>query len=114
MTQKNDQSPDPRLDIARNNLRMAVALRNTNSSEVSRQAGMSRNGLGQFLSGRTTLSYGNMLLVCDVLKLPVGLVHRADAITANRIRLYQALERMPDHLAQQAVDAAQSTLGQQQ
>ncbi|MDE4059756.1 helix-turn-helix domain-containing protein [Phaeobacter gallaeciensis] len=105
------ENPDNRVDIARRNLRMAAALRDINPSEVSRQAGMSRNGLGQFISGRTTLSYANMLRVCDVLRIPIGLVHRADAITENRIRLYQLLERMPDHLAQKAVAIAQDELG---
>ena len=98
---------DPRIDVARRNIRIAAALRDLTPSEVSRQAGMSRNGLGQFITGRTTLSYANMLAVCDVLNIPVGLIHRPDAITENRIRLYRALERMPDHLAQQAVDIAQ-------
>lgn len=102
---------DPRMDIARKNLRLAVALRGMNMSEVSRQAGMSRNGLSQFLSGRTTLSYGNMLAVCDVLRLPIALVHRPDAITENRIRLHRMLERMPDHLAQKALEAAAEELG---
>lgn len=99
---------DPRTEIARQNLRMAAALRDMNLSEVSRQAGMSRNGLSQFISGRTTLSYQNMLKVCDVLNIPIGLVHRPDAITESRIRLYSILERLPDHLAQQAVEAAQN------
>lgn len=102
---------DPRMDIARRNIRMAAALRDMNISEISLAAGMSRNGLGQFMNGRTTLSYANMLRVCDVLRLPIGLVHRPDTITEGRIRLYQVLDRMPDHLAQRALEFADQEMG---
>lgn len=98
---------DPRVAIARQNLRMAAALRGMNLSEVSRKAGMSRNGLGQFINGRTTLSYANMLAICDVLDVPISVIHRPDAITETKIKLYQALERMPEHLAQKAFKLAQ-------
>ncbi len=103
---------DPRIDIARRNLRIAAAMREMNLSEVSRQAGMSRNGLGQFLSGRTTLSYGNMLRVCDVLRIPLALVHRPESLTEARIRLYRILEKMPDHLAGKALEGAVAEVGQ--
>ncbi|KAE9624763.1 helix-turn-helix domain-containing protein [Parasedimentitalea maritima] len=106
-----DTPKDPRIETARRNIKMAAALRDMNLSEVSRQAGMSRNGLGQFTAGRTTLSYANMLRVCDVLRVPVGLVHRHDAITESRIRFFQTLERLPDHLAQKAIAAAQEEFG---
>lgn len=102
---------DPRIDVARRNIRMAAALRDMNISEVSTKAGMSRNGLGQFMSGRTTLSYANMLNVCDVLNVPIALLHRPDAITESRIRLHQVLDRMPDHLAAKALEAAQAEVG---
>lgn len=101
---------DTRTETARRNLRMAAALREMSLAEVSRSAGMSRNGLGQFISGRTTLSYTNMLKVCDVLRVPIGLIHRQDAITESRIRLHRILERMPDHLAQRAIDLARNEL----
>lgn len=106
-----DIQTDPRVEIARRNLKMAAALRDMNLSEVSRQAGMSRNGLGQFTAGRTTLSYGNMLKICDVLRVPIGLIHRPDAITEARIGLFQILERLPDHLAQKAITAAHDEFG---
>ncbi|WP_291732300.1 hypothetical protein [Leisingera sp. F5] len=99
---------DPRLEIARNNLRLAIALRKTNLSRASTDADMGRNGLSQFTSGRTSLTYPNMLKVCDVLNLPIGIIHRADAITENRIRLYQKLERLPEHKLQQALDAVEA------
>lgn len=97
---------DPRIDICRNNLRLAVALRRTNFAEAARAAGLSRNALSQFVSGRTSLSYANMLKVCDVLDLPIGLMHRPDAITEGRLRLHKALERLPDHLIGDAIRAA--------
>jgi len=97
---------------ARENLRLAVALRGTNLAEVSRAAGMSRNGLSQYLNGSTSLSYANMLAVCHVLEIPIGILHRPDAITRGRIRLHRALERLPDHLAAQALQHAGAALGE--
>ena len=94
---------DPRTEIARKNISIAAAMRNMNLSEVSRQACMSRNGVSQFVAGTTSLSYANMLKVCDVLQLPIGLVHRADSMSESRIRIWRALERMPDHLVTQAL-----------
>lgn len=110
-TNKKEGAPDARLDIARENLRMAVAKRGLNMSQASTRAGMSRNGLQQFISGRTSLSYANMIKVCDVLAVPIGLIHRPDAITDSKIRLYRALERLPDHLAAQALSEAEQLLG---
>lgn len=105
------EQEDPRVDIARRNLRMAAALRALNLSEVSRRAGMSRNALGQFINGKTTLSWLNMLRICDVLNVPVALIHRPDAITESRIRVYRALERLPDHVAQIALEEARRVAG---
>lgn len=101
---------DGRLEIVRENIRIAAAKRGMNLSEVSRLAGMSRNGLGQFVNGRTSLSYANILSVCDVLQIPIGILHRQDAITENRIRLYTWLDRLPDHMATQALAIGQATL----
>lgn len=98
-----NENEDPGNDIARKNIRMAAALRGMNLSEVSRQANMSRNALGQYTSGRTSLSYNNMLKVCKVLQVPIGIMHKPDAITETKVRLWRALDRLPDHLAQQAL-----------
>lgn len=46
---------------------------------------MSRNGVGQFVSGRTILSYQNMLAVCEVLSVPIGILHIPDVITGYRV-----------------------------
>ncbi|WP_083793937.1 helix-turn-helix domain-containing protein [Salipiger bermudensis] len=96
---------DQRLDIARNNIRMAAALRNMNFAEIARAAGLSRNAVSQFVAGRTSLSYQNMLRVCDVLGVPIGLMHQADSITEARIRLHKALTSLPEHLASEAFAA---------
>ena len=101
---------DARINIARRNLRIAAALRDKNLSQVSIAAGMSRNGLGQFINGRTSLSFANMLAVCDVLNIPISIVHKSDAITDAKIRLYQALERMPDHLIMDALAEIQKSM----
>ena len=100
---------DPRNNIARKNLRIAAAMREMSLAEISRQAGLSRNGLSQYINGSTSLSYANMLRICDVLQLPIGLVHKADAMTESRIRIWRALERLPDHLVGKALEEAQAS-----
>ncbi len=100
---------DPRIDVCRRNLRLAVALRETNSAEVSRRAGLSRNALSQFVNGNTSMSYANMLRVCDVLDLPIGVMHRPDAISEARLRLHTLLERLPDHLAGRVLAAVRDS-----
>ena len=80
------------IETARLNIRLAVALRGTNFSEVARKAGLSRNAVSQFVSGATNLSYGNMLSVCQVLNVPIGLMHRKDAITNSMISRYYQLD----------------------
>jgi len=100
------ETDDPRLDIARRNIRVAVALRGTNFAETARQAGLSRNAVAQFVKGRTSMSYANMLRVCDVLDIPLGALHQPDAITEQRLRLHKILQRLPDHLLAPALEAA--------
>jgi transcriptional regulator with XRE-family HTH domain len=79
--------------VARQNLRIAVALRETTFAEVSRQAGLSRNVLSQFVSGRVNISYPNMLRVCEVLDVPIGLMHLVDGVTRRNISRFQELEK---------------------
>ncbi len=81
-------------------------MRETNFAEVARKAGMSRNTVSQFVKGKTSLSYANMLLVCEVLQIPIGLMHRPDAISEGRLRLHAALEQLPPHLLEKAIDLA--------
>jgi transcriptional regulator with XRE-family HTH domain len=95
-----------RLDTVRTNLRLAVAFRRTNFAETARKAGMSRNAISQFVSGKTSLSYSNMLAVCDVLDVPIGILHNPDAITESKLKLYRLLRNMPDNLASQALELA--------
>lgn len=99
---------DPRIDACRDNLRLAVALRRTNFSEVARRAELSRNVLTQFVNGKTSITYANLLRVCDVLDVPIGALHRPDAITETKLRLYKALARLPDHLADKIIQDAQA------
>ncbi len=46
-----------------------------------------------------------MLRVCDVLKIPIGLVHVPDSITEGRIRLHSALVSLPAHKAEEVFAA---------
>jgi DNA-binding Xre family transcriptional regulator len=96
----------PAMDTVRVNLRMAVALRATTYAEVSRRAGLSRNVLSQFVAGRKSITYSNLLRICDVLDVPIGILHFPDSITSARIRLHRILLCTPDHLAVKALAEA--------
>jgi transcriptional regulator with XRE-family HTH domain len=91
-----DNSPkaDPRLDTARENLRMAVALRGTNYKAASLQAGLSQNALSTFVKGGSSMSYINLLRICDVLGIPIGVLHVSGAITPARLRLHALLAQV--------------------
>lgn len=89
---------------------MATALRGVNFTQTSIKAGLSRNVVSQFVNGRTSLSYANMLAICDVLDIPIGAMHRPDAITEARIKFWRSVERVPDHLVLAALRAVQNGL----
>ena len=93
------------IDISRENIRLAAAIRNLNLAEVARRADLSRNAVSQFVAGRTSLSYANTLKVCEVLDVPIGIMHSRNAITPGHVRLAKALDRLPAHLAMQALEA---------
>lgn len=99
------------IENARQNFRMACALRGLSMSEAARRAGLSRNALAQFVRGRSIMSLENALKICDVLDVPLPLICRQDGVTAANIRLYKALDRMPAHAlgeAFAAITAAQA------
>jgi transcriptional regulator with XRE-family HTH domain len=97
---------DKNLATARKNLRIAVAMNETSFAEVARLAGLSRNAVSQFVTGRTTLSYANMLNVCAALNIPIALLHRPDGMSEARLRLHRILEAMPDHKISAALGLA--------
>lgn len=99
---------DPRLATVRQNLRLAIALRETTAADVSRDAGLSINLLGAFLRGQSSTSYANLLKICDVLDLPIGILHKPGAITPGRLELQRALEGLnEDQLGQAVAEIAQ-------
>lgn len=83
-----------KVENARTNLRIAVALSDMTASEVSTKAGLSINVLGKYLRGETMISFANMQAVCDVLGIPMALVTSEHQITPARIRLMKLLERL--------------------
>jgi transcriptional regulator with XRE-family HTH domain len=85
---------DRQLEIARENIKLAASKQNLSLAEVSRRAGMSRNGVSQFVSGRTTLSYGNMLAVCEVLSMPIGIMHKPEAYLDRNIAAARFFEKL--------------------
>jgi hypothetical protein len=76
-------------------LRVAIALRDTKAKSVSLEAGLSQNALGSFIRGDTSMSFSNVLKVCQVLNIPVGLLAIEGAINPARLRLHALLESSP-------------------
>ncbi len=91
-----DKSTVNKIENARLNMKIAVALSDLTASEISQRAGLSVNVLGKYLRGETMISFGNMQAVCDVLGVPLSLITSGSQITPTRIRLAKALERMTD------------------
>lgn len=85
-----------KLENARTNMKIAVALSDLSASEISQKAGLSVNVLGKYMRGETMISFGNMQAVCDVLGIPLALITMERQITPARIRLVKAIERMSD------------------
>lgn len=84
------KATDGRLDIVRTNVRMACALRGMgNYSEIARRAGFSRNLVTQFINNDKSITYENLLLICDVINVPIGLLHIPDSISQGKIQKMQ-------------------------
>jgi len=99
---------DPRIETVRQNLRLAIVLRETSAADVSRAAGMSVNALGSFLNGKSSIRYANLLKVCDVLRVPIGGLHKPGAITPARLELQRTLESLTEDQLVGAVSALSS------
>lgn len=85
-----------KIDNARTNLKIAVALSGMPMSEISQKAGLSLNVVSKFLRKESMISFANMQAVCDVMGVPMALITSERQITPARIRLVQAMERMND------------------
>ncbi|MEM9522879.1 MAG: helix-turn-helix transcriptional regulator [Pseudomonadota bacterium] len=92
---------DKRIETARQNLRIAIAIREKTAAEVSVAAGLSKNLLGSFIRGQSSISYANLLRICDELNVPIGVLHRPGAVTPGRLELQSTLEQLsPEELEQ--------------
>jgi transcriptional regulator with XRE-family HTH domain len=100
-----DKKTERKLDNARTNMKIAVALSDLSASEISQRAGLSINVLGKYLRGETMISFGNMQAVCDVLDVPLALITTERQITPARVRLSKILLRMSDHELQSFIDS---------
>jgi DNA-binding phage protein len=80
-----DELEEKWLANARMNIKLAAQIRGMPLSTVATKAGMSRNGISQFVSGRTSLSYVNMLKVCSVLSISIATVHLKDSVTPTAL-----------------------------
>ena len=85
-----------KLENARTNMKIAVALSDLSASEISQRAGLSVNVLGKYMRGETMISFGNMQAVCDVLGIPIALITSERQITPARIRLVRLIDRLSD------------------
>ena len=85
-----------KIDNARTNMKIAVALSDMSASEISQKAGLSVNVLGKYLRGETMISFGNMQSICDVLGIPLALITSEHQISPARIRLVRLIEQMSD------------------
>lgn len=101
-------SRDPRIDTARQNLKFAIVIRETTAADTSRAADLSVNVLGSFLRGQTSISYANMLKVCDVLEVPIGILHKPGGVTPGRIALQSALAELSEDQLGAALSALTS------
>lgn len=96
MTKSIDKKTMQKLDNARINMKIAVALSDLAASEISTRAGLSQNVLGKYLRGETMIAFGNMQAVCDILGIPLALITSAQQISPARIRLHRILDRMTE------------------
>lgn len=85
-----------KLETARTNMKIAVALSDFSAKEACEKAGISPNVLGKFLRNETMITFGNMVAICDVLGIPLSLITSEQQITPARIRLAKAVEKMTD------------------
>ena len=85
------------LEATVKNLKIAVALSDMNGSEICTKAGLSRNVLGKFLRGETSISYNNLLSVCEVLDIPIEVLASDTPVTKARIRLFRILAQLSEN-----------------
>jgi hypothetical protein len=85
-----------KVDTARTNLKIAVALDPLTASEISVKADLSVNVLGKFLRKETMISFAGLLSVCEVLGIPLSLITSEQQITPARIRLHKIMAHMTD------------------
>lgn len=96
MTNATDDKTAQKLENARTNMKIAVALSDLSASEISTRAGLSQNVLGKYLRAETMITFANMQAACDVLGIPLALITSAQQISPARIRLHRILDRMTD------------------
>jgi len=87
---------DKKLETARLNMKIAVALSDLTATEISVRAGLSVNVLGKYMRGETMISFGNMQAVCDVLDVPLAMITSEKQITPARVRLAKILMNLND------------------
>lgn len=102
-----DEKTQRKLENARTNMKIAVALSDLSAAEISQRAGLSINVLGKFMRGETMISFANMQAVCDVMDVPLSLITSERQISPARIRLAKILERMSDDRIEQLVNQSE-------
>ncbi|PCJ05772.1 MAG: hypothetical protein COB16_15115 [Rhodobacteraceae bacterium] len=85
-----------KVENARTNMKIAVAIHDLTASEISVKAELSVNVLGKYMRGETMISFAGMQAVCDIMGLPLALITSERQITPARIRLHKIVARMTD------------------
>lgn len=85
-----------RIECARTNMKIAVALSDYAASDISVRAGLSINTLGKFMRGDNMINLSNLQAICDVLNIPLALIASEQQISPARIRLVRKIMAMND------------------
>jgi transcriptional regulator with XRE-family HTH domain len=84
------------IENARLNLKVALTLTDADGTNTARSAGVSQNTLNNFLSGKSQISYANLLACCAVLNLPLGMLSTDRHLTPARLRLARVVESLSE------------------
>lgn len=85
-----------RIECARTNMKIAVALSDYAASDISQRAGLSINTLGKFMRGDNMINLANLQAICDVMNIPLALIASEQQISPARIRLVRKIMAMND------------------
>ncbi|MBQ4824398.1 helix-turn-helix transcriptional regulator [Leisingera sp. HS039] len=95
---KSERRPEVlrKVENARINLRMAIALSDYSETSAAQKGGMSNNVLGKFCRGETDITLANLLSACELLGVPISLIVSDHQISPARIRLAKLIDNIDE------------------